>query len=95
MEIHNNVKLLEVNLDIECSIKHGQHVNLSGKEQIRNFLNTKQLQLNSVITKLMGPKNLCRYNQVSLQPRVYSKNEGKTYIINTAFITEFHISLNF
>ena len=34
MKIYINVKILEVNLDRECFTKHGQHLNLSGKEQI-------------------------------------------------------------
>jgi len=34
MKIHNNVKILEVNFDTECSIKRDQHLNVSWKEHI-------------------------------------------------------------
>jgi len=37
MEIHNNVKLLEVNLDIECSTKHGQHLTYLEKNKLGIF----------------------------------------------------------
>jgi hypothetical protein len=38
MKLENNVKILDIKLDRSCYTKHGLHLNVTGKEKVREMI---------------------------------------------------------